>query len=281
MIGVYKCIEPADHVSIRTTHLARLRSILARSSKDIHSYDSKKVLLWESQHGKCCYCEQKIQYPYNDVEHYRPKAEARREPGSTDTHGYWWLAYSWDNLFYSCASCNRSSKGSRFPLAHGSRVLLEETDPPGGEIALLAYPGCNDAVNLIEFELVIPGPYEKLAWWKAIPVNGNAIGRSTIDTIGLNEQDRIEVRMKYFYDTLNPLVGKIKKAKRDQDASALKVHLGSFCDLFFANQPFSVFAFSVFSKSILDCGEDLTAAGIEFTREMLGCVMHIDHKRIA
>jgi hypothetical protein len=59
------------------------------------------------------------------VDHFRPKGGIREE-GCEDHLGYWWLAFDWHNLRYSCTLCNRFShdeeggtsggKGSRFPL---------------------------------------------------------------------------------------------------------------------------------------------------------------------
>lgn len=281
MIGIFKSEEPADHSQKRNSHLSRLRLIPRKTSKDIYGYDSQKSLLWKLQHGKCCYCEQKIPYPYNDVEHYRPKAEALREPGSIETYGYWWLAYSWENLFYSCASCNRSSKNSLFPLAIGSMTLHEEEPPPGNEIPLLSYPGNNDAAQHIGFELVSRAPYDNLSWWRAVPINNSEIGRTTIETIGLNEQDRVEVRMNYFRDTLNPLVRRIKIAASKNDIVSKNTLLASFFELFFANQPFSVFSFSVFEATFEDGCRELSEIGIDFNRSMLGCIMDINYSRIA
>jgi hypothetical protein len=88
---------------------------------------------------------------FNDVEHYRPKTSADRLPGSTATHGYWWLAYTWDNLLFACPSCNRSNKNDLFPLEHGSTPLHDPDDAPGGERPLLLHPRQDNGVEHIEF----------------------------------------------------------------------------------------------------------------------------------
>jgi uncharacterized protein (TIGR02646 family) len=56
-------------------------------------------------HNKCAYCEGEAasQGPW-DVEHYRPKGSVKEN----STHsGYYWLAYTWDNLLPSCTFCNQ------------------------------------------------------------------------------------------------------------------------------------------------------------------------------
>ncbi len=55
---------------------------------------------------KCAYCEGKpaSQGPW-DVEHYRPKGRVKE---NKDHHGYYWLAYTWDNLLPSCVFCNQN-----------------------------------------------------------------------------------------------------------------------------------------------------------------------------
>ena len=48
-----------------------------------------------------------------DVEHFRPKAEVK-EAGENH-QGYWWLAYSWENLLIACKTCNQEYKRIKIP----------------------------------------------------------------------------------------------------------------------------------------------------------------------
>src|SRR5258708_996344 len=70
--------------------------------EDKHYYasDNVKRTLLERQHYKCCYCERRLQKFDLQVEHFRPKRGFRQGASQTkDEHpGYYWLAYSWDNL---------------------------------------------------------------------------------------------------------------------------------------------------------------------------------------
>lgn len=72
-----------------------------------------RPVLWEHHNGKCCYCERKRDPKGEpDVEHFRPKTKTT-EDGNP---GYWWLAYDWSNLFFSCKACNQK-KVRTFPSA--------------------------------------------------------------------------------------------------------------------------------------------------------------------
>jgi len=200
MIRVQRCPEPANLAAIRTAKLIELRA-LGRDpmANDFDGYRIVAKELWRSQHHKCCYCEARIPQGYNDVEHYRPKAAADRSPGCTNTHGYWWLAFSWDNLLFACPACNRSQKNSRFPLNSGCQSLMPEDFPPGRESPLLIDP--SSALNPVEhIEFVYHGIGCEGAtrnWW-ARPRNGSLIGNETIEVCGLNRSDLREIREDHY-----------------------------------------------------------------------------------
>lgn len=87
--------------------------------RNIYSHETVKVALLQAQHKKCCYCESKFRANSpGPVEHFRPKGAVQQAPGKGMQYpGYYWLAYSWDNLLVSCEFCNSSYKRSLFPLA--------------------------------------------------------------------------------------------------------------------------------------------------------------------
>ena len=72
-------------------------------------------------YGKCVYCETNVAANHpGDIEHWRPKGrvtdengraiEVETEDGNMVQHpGYYWLAYEWRNLLFSCEDCNRPS----------------------------------------------------------------------------------------------------------------------------------------------------------------------------
>lgn len=97
--------------------------------RKIYGHKAVKEALKTDQHGKCCFCEGKFEaHASGDIEHYRPKGAVNQHKDSETLYpGYYWLAYSWENLYYSCNICN-STKGSFFPLA----------DPAHGELQVHA-----------------------------------------------------------------------------------------------------------------------------------------------
>lgn len=86
-----------------------------------HVFGAKDVRaeLETFHHGKCAYCEVKLRpVTTGHVEHFRPKGVVVDETtGALVRPGYYWLAYSWDNLLLFCPRCNSPAcKGNRFPL---------------------------------------------------------------------------------------------------------------------------------------------------------------------
>lgn len=105
--------------------------------EDRPAYIKKKGHIWRAfarylaqmSYGKCWYSESPDPQSFFDVDHYRPKLEAKRSEDVTD-RGYEWLAFSWDNFRLSAQRSNRVSrseetdesegKGNWFPLLEDS-----------------------------------------------------------------------------------------------------------------------------------------------------------------
>jgi uncharacterized protein (TIGR02646 family) len=113
--------QSIDHSPARTTNERRMEIIQqgayppsGSSSKYDCRYklDDIKTSLKTIYNSKCAYCETSLEQLH--VDHYRPKRG-----------GYYWLAYSWDNLLLSCPTCNRK-KGNDFPIAASSKVVYDE-----------------------------------------------------------------------------------------------------------------------------------------------------------
>lgn len=102
--------------------------IPSSKNKDFPSHwrdRGKEVLMaiWKHHNRKCCFCERKRDpNGESDIEHFRPKEKT--EDGKP---AYWWLAYEWNNLFFSCKSCN-ISKSINFPLISGERASGSDRD---------------------------------------------------------------------------------------------------------------------------------------------------------
>tara|TARA_Y100000296_G_scaffold86443_1_gene126230 strand:- start:431 stop:1273 length:843 start_codon:yes stop_codon:yes gene_type:complete len=97
--------------------------------KKSHIWRSFSKYLAQMSYGKCWYSESKDPGANFDVDHFRPKAEAKRTEELTDSDGYAWLAFDWVNFRLSAQNCNRLNtdekgivvgKGSWFPLMKDS-----------------------------------------------------------------------------------------------------------------------------------------------------------------
>lgn len=128
--------------------------------RSVYGHTSVKQALMEAQHGKCCYCEARIgPAGHGDVEHFRPKGAVRQSEADVESKpGYYWLAYTWSNLFLSCEVCNQSHKRSFFPLADAGRRARMHTQALQDESPLLLDPGGDDPERSIGFRRDVPFP---------------------------------------------------------------------------------------------------------------------------
>jgi uncharacterized protein (TIGR02646 family) len=87
---------------------------------EIYGPKEVKDQLKDEQFNKCCFCENKDfdDIAHGDVEHFRPKGAFAKDATVKGflRPGYYWMAYEWENLFYSCQICNQSFKKNYFPL---------------------------------------------------------------------------------------------------------------------------------------------------------------------
>lgn len=223
------------------------------TSNDIDGYKVVAEELWNSQHFKCCYCESKIPKGFNDVEHYRPKGEAHRNPGSSLVHGYWWLAFTWENLLFACPGCNRSGKNSRFPIASKSTPLLAELNPPGKEKPLLLDPASAlNPVEHIEFvNLAAGGAGTPTHWW-ARPRNGSVYGNTTIDICKLNRLELRELRNDYVCNILTPHAQALNAALHEGNTRRIKEEYDRAKALITCKHSFVCLAFDVLRSLVSD-----------------------------
>lgn len=162
--------------------------------------DVRKQLM-EDQHNKCAYCEWMITKAYNDVDHYRPKSM------------YYWLGHSWDNLLYSCPTCNRSNKNDRFPLEDETTRCTTAYDNIEQEKPLLINPYIDNPLNHIEFTKD-KNTNNPTGIVKGIDEKGN----TTIDILKLNRPELVNERKKCYEKYRNEIVKrKIGETKCCQD----------------------------------------------------------------
>ena len=143
-----------------------------------------KARLVANQREKCCFCEAKLLHVgYGDVEHYRPKNGFRQGPADAlEKPGYYWLAYTWDNLLFSCKRCNTGHKRNYFPLAnHPAGRAYSHHDLVVREQPLLLHPTREDPAAHIWFR-------------RAVAVGKTPRGRATVALCGLNRKQLLERR---------------------------------------------------------------------------------------
>jgi hypothetical protein len=166
-----------------------------------------KPVFIELQHGKCAYCERKLEEGALgkiewDVEHFRPKSKVRLWPpqgtgsrktfpfgtGSASAKGYYLLPYHPLNYLASCKVCNSPLKSDFFPIA-APRRSFSEPDPRKllKERPFLPYPLTDldeDPETLLTFQGFI-----------CVPVDGSGDRRNralvTIAFFGLNDRDTL------------------------------------------------------------------------------------------
>src|SRR5262249_33397048 len=137
---------------------------------NIYRSQSVRKALRRAQYDKCCYCESKfLATSYGPVEHYRPKGAVQQAHGQKIEYpGYYWLAYDWNNLLFSCTACN-TKKGELFPLTDNKTRARSHHDDITMEQPLLINPTVENPRDHIRFREDIPEP-----------LNGSEIGKITI-----------------------------------------------------------------------------------------------------
>lgn len=157
----------------------------------LYGHKSVKDQLKADQGGKCCYCEAPITANgYGDVEHFRPKTAYLAANQDKLTYpGYYWLAYDWSNLIFSCQICNQQFKKNHFALAdEGRRVTNHHAhDALPHEEPLLIDPTKDDPEAHLTYVAEVVQP-------KDDSTRGNYV----IAKLGLNRGDLADLRQARF-----------------------------------------------------------------------------------
>ena len=125
----------------------------------IYGHPIVKEQLIRDQHDKCAYCERAdiTANFYGDVEHLRPKGGWVQKAGDPlHSPGYYWVAYEWSNLLFSCQTCNQTHKKNQFPLRLGKNRSRSHRDDMTRERPFLIDPTCENPSNYIEFREEVP-----------------------------------------------------------------------------------------------------------------------------
>lgn len=157
---------------------------------EVYGHKTVKAALISDQHDKCCFCESKFSHTsFGDVEHFRPKGGYQRHANDKLKYpGYYWLAYDWNNLLYSCEVCNRRYKKNRFPLANDAKRATNHHDSINNESPLIIHPAEEDPEKFLTFNQEV-----------IVPKNNSKKGKESIKVYGLH---RLEDQRKKHLDNV-------------------------------------------------------------------------------
>ncbi|MCB0521712.1 MAG: hypothetical protein H6577_14440 [Lewinellaceae bacterium] len=113
--------------------------------------------------------------------------------GKLTRPGYYWLAYDFSNLYFSCQICNQSFKKNYFPVTDETKRARSHNDDHLQEDCLILDPGRENPNDHLYFEQEVI---------KA--KNGSAKGMETIKRTGLDRKKLEDNRLEYWkiLDTL-------------------------------------------------------------------------------
>lgn len=156
--------------------------------------------------GKCWFSEVRELYSHYDVEHFRPKKEAKALDGSK-RDGYWWLAFDYMN-FRVCGNVGNRKKGGWFPLQQGSLVSTYTAPCEESETRYLLDPIDDDDVSLIAFDeegKVVPAP--GTSPWEQQRVE------ETVKRLKLNEHAPLAEERRKVWQKVDGLIEDFQTAK--------------------------------------------------------------------
>ena len=155
---------------------------------NIFNHPSVKKSLKKSQHNKCCFCEKIQSDEYGAVEHYRPKNGFQSiKKDKLTKPGYYWLGYSWSNLYFVCTPCN-TVKGNLFPLTDERKRATSHKNDIKLESPLLLDPSGPE------------NPRDHIVFDFEFPRGKTDFGKKTIEICGLDRASLNEMRKQLIDD---------------------------------------------------------------------------------
>jgi len=161
---------------------AEARKKLMESNQQVYQA-LRDYLLWLF-HNLCAYCQVDYRSATVQVEHFRPKS---RVTGEKLHPGYYWLMFDSNNLLPSCSRCN-NKKRNRFPVA-GQRALSPQANLNAEQPLLL-----NPRLHKIEDHLSVIADLSDPRFGVIECVNDSLLGKESIGTYGLNDDEKIRAR---------------------------------------------------------------------------------------
>lgn len=156
--------------------------------------------------GKCWFSEAREIFSHYDVEHFRPKKEAKGLDGNV-RDGYWWLAFDYTN-FRLCGNVGNRKKGGWFPLNNNSCLSSFDRPCEESEDYCLLDPTKVADVELIAFD----------EEGKAIPEPGSSDWEKyrveeTIKRLKLNEHINLAEERRKVWQTVSREIDGFLNAK--------------------------------------------------------------------
>jgi uncharacterized protein (TIGR02646 family) len=200
--------DEADRLLIELERLQAASDVKARNEFiDANSGHWGKLKPWLAalSAGKCWFSEAKEIYSHLDVEHFRPKKEAKRIAGTDD--GYWWLAFDYRN-YRACGNVGNRKKGGWFPLQAGSQCSTHANHCEESETPYLLDPVDCDDVNLLAFDeegKAIAAP--DTSDWEKERVE------ETVTRLKLNEHEALTEERRKVWNKMDRAIRQYKMAK--------------------------------------------------------------------
>lgn len=176
-------------------------------------WDALKPWLLSLSGGKCWFSEVRELFSHYDVEHFRPKKEAKGLHGS-DRDGYWWLAFDYMNLRI-CGNVGNRKKGSWFPLRYGSRCSTFARRCEGDEVPHFLDPTNAHDVTLLAFDeegKAVPAP--GISRWDYVRV------RRTVERLKLTEHQALAEERRKIWQRVTKHISDYKRALSEARHSA-------------------------------------------------------------
>lgn len=180
------------------------RNALIEANRD--HWGALKAWLLALSAGKCWFSEVRELYSHYDVEHFRPKKEAKALDASL-RDGYWWLAFDYMN-FRACGNVGNRKKGGWFPLKDGSLCSTHAQPCEESETRYLLDPIDDDDVALIAFDeegKVVPMP--GASDWEQTRVD------ETVKRLKLNQHAPLAEARRKVWQQVDHLIADFTKAK--------------------------------------------------------------------
>lgn len=179
---------------------------------DRYKYADVRSALALIYHGKCAYCEQKVEQTH--VEHYRHK------------NNYYWLAYSWDNLLLACPHCNEY-KGVNFEL-EGVKVTFVNTLANIRNInSLSASYDFRELPKMVNPEITNPVTYIVFEQSGAITSNNTRFAY-TIEKCKLSRTYLRDERRKLLNDFRDDIAAELLLENKDRRIAGIQALIAKF-----------------------------------------------------